>query len=1170
MEQILAAWQNTAEYRDARSALSLGQPALISGLPLPVRAIAAATLFLDSGRPQLLLAADEEEALQLYENLLPILGKRALHFPVLELLPFEVYAHNIELTAARVGVLTRLLKGEPVLVVASVSAVTRKLIPPAEFAKASLCLRKGQVFAPAGLARALADLGYERASLTEIPGTFSMRGSLIDVFPLTAEQPARLEFFDDEIDSIRFFDPSEQLSGAAADELAIGPAREMPLTDQARQRARQALAEEMGKIKTGLHGPAKKELEKTFSPLLEFLEQRLWDNGLETLLGLFYPDACAIFDYLRQGMVVISEPQGVKQASLDLKTERDNRYFDLLGSGRLLPSFYYNFLEYGDLFAGFSNYPLLLLCQLSMNTGGVRAAVDRQVMARELPVYAQNPQLFHDDVLEFHCQGYQVVFAASSELRLQRMSEILAENGLPPARLLKAGFTAGFESPGLKLALITERELFARQNKKRHRRVYKGGEKIANFLDLRSGDYVVHIYQGIGQYLGVERLTVGEIQRDYLLIQYAGEDKLYVPVDQLDLIQKYIGGDGAAPKLYKLGGGEWARVKAKAQGAVHEMAEELLKLYAEREQTPGYAFAPDSAWQREFEDAFPYEETPDQLQSEEEIKQDMEQPRIMDRLLCGDVGYGKTEIALRAAFKAMMDGKQAAILAPTTVLTQQHYHTILQRFAGYPIRAGFLSRFSTPAQQKETLKKLAAGETDIVVGTHRLLSKDVRFKDLGLLIIDEEQRFGVAHKEKIKQLKKQVDVLTLSATPIPRTLHMALVGMREMSVINTPPEDRHPVQTYVVEYNKRLLRDAIAREMARGGQVYFVHNRVHNIYETAADLQQLLPSARIAVAHGQMKEKGLEQVMMDFVDRQADVLVCTTIIESGLDIGNVNTLIVDDADMFGLAQLYQLRGRVGRTERQAFAYFTYRRERTMNEIAKKRLIAIRDFTELGAGFKIAMRDLELRGAGNILGPEQHGHIMAVGFDLYCKLLEEEMEKARGREEKLPELSTQMELAVNAFIPDTFIDSSMLKVEIYKRIAAVAAASELDELAEELRDRYGPLPDTVRNLLLLGKLKLLARGLRIAAITQKQGFVELRFGEQAPLTGEALIRLAQEWDRVSFSEKKLKKEAGGDSKAFFIKVSTEADQDGAGLMNLLLELLARLTDLCQDRPELQVG
>ncbi len=1164
MKQILAAWQETAEYQDSKRALRQGSAALISGLPLTLRAIAAAAAFLESGQAQLLLTAEEEEAMQLYENLLPLVGERVLHFPVLELLPFEVYAHNIELTAARVDVLTRLLQGEQVLVVACVSAITRKLIPPADFAAHQLKLKRGSIFQPAELARILADMGYERVSLTEIPGTFSLRGSLIDVFPLTARQPSRLEFFDDEIDGIRFFDPAEQLSGAAASELIISPAREMPLSDPARRRARAALAEEMAKVREGLHGQAKRELDKTFGPLREFLEQRVWDNGMETLLGLFYPEAGSIFDYLSNGLVVISEPQAVKQVALELKTERDNRYYDLLNNGRLLPSFYYNFLDYQQLFQGFSAYPLLLLCQLSLNTGGVKVAVDRQILARELPAYAQNPQLFQDDMLEFNRKGYQVALAASSELRLQRMGEILVENGLPQARLLRAGFTLGFESPSLKLALVTEKELFARQNKKRHRRVYKGGEKIANFLDLKTGDYVVHIYQGIGQYLGVERLTLGEIQRDYLLIRYAGEDKLYVPVDQLDLIQKYIGGDGAAPKLYKLGGGEWARVKAKARGAVQEMAEELLKLYAEREQTPGYAFSPDSAWQQEFEDAFPYAETPDQLQSEAEIKQDMEQPRIMDRLLCGDVGYGKTEIALRAAFKAVMDGKQAAILAPTTVLTQQHYHTILQRFAGYPIKAGFLSRFSTAAQQKDTLKKLAAGQVDIVVGTHRLLSKDVRFKDLGLLIIDEEQRFGVSHKEKIKQLKKQVDVLTLSATPIPRTLHMALVGMREMSIINTPPEDRHPVQTYVVEYNKRLLRDAIAREVSRGGQVYFVHNRVHNIYETAADIQQLLPNCRIFVAHGQMKEKELEQVMMDFVAGQADVLVCTTIIESGLDIGNVNTLIVDDADMFGLAQLYQLRGRVGRTERQAFAYFTYRRERAMSDIAKKRLIAIRDFTELGAGFKIAMRDLELRGAGNILGPEQHGHIVAVGFDLYCKLLEEEMAKAKGEAERLPDISTQMELAVNAFIPDTFIDTSMLKVEIYKRIAAVNEGEELDELAEELRDRYGPLPETVENLLLLGKLKLLAKRLRIAAISQKQGFVELRFGEQPPLSGEALIRLCQEWPAISFSEKKINQEDGGQAKAFFMKVKTPGEQEGKAVVDQLLHLLARLDNLCREQ------
>jgi transcription-repair coupling factor (superfamily II helicase) len=794
----------------------------------------------------------------------------------------------------------------------------------------------------------------------------------------------------------------------------------------------------------------------------------------------------------------------------------------------------------------------VLLGQLEGGAGGLKAREARHMLARDLPSYAHNPQQFTLDCRHFTAKRFRVFISASSETRLKRVGEIIRDAGFPPVRILRAAFNKGYESETLKLALITEQELFAQEGKRKARRLYSGGSKIENFLDLQPGDHVVHITQGIGRYIGVERLTVEEISRDYLLILYAGDDKLYLPVDQLDLIQKYVGNEGAAPKLYKLGGGEWQRVKARVRANVREMARELLQLYATRAVAQGFAFSADNDWQREFEDAFPYEETPDQLQAVVDIKEDMESVKVMDRLLCGDVGYGKTEIALRAAFKAVLDGKQVALLAPTTVLAQQHQRTITERFASYPLRAGCLSRFATPAEQKRLTKALAAGEIDIMVGTHRLLSADVRYKDLGLLIVDEEQRFGVTHKEKIKALRGNVDVLTLSATPIPRTLHMALSGMRDMSIIATPPQDRRPVQTYVLEYQERLIREAVLRELARGGQVYFVHNRVLNIYERAAALQLLLPDSRIAVAHGQMREKELERVMMEFVEGGADILLCTTIIESGLDIPNVNTLIVDEADHFGLAQLYQLRGRVGRSERQAFAYFTYRRDKIISETAQKRLIAIRDFTELGAGFKIAMRDLELRGAGNILGPEQSGHIMAVGFDLYCKLLQEEMAIQAGQAPLRGEaISTQMELQLNSFIPNSYIEDSSLKVEVYKRVAACDELGEVDELAAELTDRYGALPAPLINLLLLGKVKALAKQFEIISLTQKPAHIELKFAEEHPLTGQHLLRLLSGWEkRLTFADKK----------GFSIRLHTADIAQPVSRVELLLKLLVELGEI----------
>ncbi len=1151
MQRILEAWRRQEQYQEIKKVLSAQKIPVLTGLPQLPQAALAAALFEDMDQPMLILTAEEKDALALADDLQPFLAEQVIHFPVLELLPFEVYAHNIELIAARVSALSRLVKGEKVLVVACVNAVSRCLVPPEIFLHSHLKLSVADIIEPLELAGQLADMGYERVPLTEIPGSFSLRGSIIDVFPIAATRPYRLEFFDNEIESIRYFDPDQQLSEENIEQADLPPAREVPLDDAARERAQAALAKELQETMAALHGPDKKRAEQTFSPLLEYLQQGIWDNALEALTGSFYANSASIFDYLQQGIVLFSEPEYIKQMSLDLKNERASRYFDLLDQGRLLPSFYGNFWDYADLLKRANKHQILLFCQLSMQTGGIATDWEGSFLARELPNYAHDPAGFRKDMQEFAKSGYQVMISASSDLRLTRAGEIVQEMVLSGISIVRAAWNSGFESPQLKMALITEKELFAKQGRKRYRRTYKGGEKINNFLDLRQGDYVVHIYQGIGQYLGVERLKIGEVEKDYLLIKYAGEDKLYLPVDQLDLIQKYIGNDGNAPKMNKLGGGEWKRTTAKVRAAVQEMAGELLQLYAARENTQGFAFAPDTPWQQDFEDAFPFVETDDQLQSAKEIKADMEANMVMDRLLCGDVGYGKTEIALRAAFKAIMDGKQVALLVPTTVLAQQHFRTICERFSGFPIKAAALSRFSTAKEQREIIAKLYSGEIDLVVGTHRLLSKDVQFRDLGLLIVDEEQRFGVAHKERIKMLRTHVDVLTLSATPIPRTLHMALVGMRDMSLIATPPEDRHPVQTYVMEYHERSIRDAIAREIGRGGQIFFLHNRVFDIYDVAEELQKILPEARIAVAHGQMHGKELEQAMMDFVSAQADVLVCTTIIESGLDIPNVNTLIVDDADTFGLAQLYQLRGRVGRSERQAFAYFTFKRERLINEIAKKRLIAIRDFTELGSGFKIAMRDLELRGAGNILGPEQHGHIMSVGFDLYCKLLEEEMSKASGKDPIEQEISTLLELSIDAYIPDDYLADSVLKVEIYKRMAAAASNQDVDDLLSELRDRYGEPPRTLGNLCLMGKVKVLGKKLRLISIIQKQNYIEIKFAENPPINGEMLLALLANWQkRIVFS----------DQKGFMIKLKTEGEQKDIAKIDMLLRMLSELSDL----------
>ncbi|MCL2336372.1 MAG: transcription-repair coupling factor, partial [Firmicutes bacterium] len=676
--------------------------------------------------------------------------------------------------------------------------------------------------------------------------------------------------------------------------------------------------------------------------------------------------------------------------------------------------------------------------------------------------------------------------------------------------------SGGFELVNAKLVIITEGEIFGQRKRRRREQQGESESRLEPFSDLKTGDYVVHVNHGIGRYQGIVPLDIGEIRKDYLLIKYAGADKLYVPTDQVGLLQKYLGAEADAPKLSKLGGAEWNRVKSRVREAVRDIAQDLLALYAARETVQGYAYGPDTVWQREFEDSFPYEETADQIKAINEVKRDMESRRTMDRLLCGDVGYGKTEVALRASFKAVMEGKQVAVLVPTTILAQQHYNTFRERFARYPVQVEMLSRFRTNREQNQIVSGLAAGRIDIVIGTHRLVQDDIAFKDLGLVVVDEEQRFGVSHKEKLKQLRHTVDVLTLTATPIPRTLHMSLVGVRDTSLLETPPENRFPVQTYVLEEGPELIREAIRRELNRDGQVYFVHNRVADLDRIAGWIKSLAPEARVMTAHGQMREESLEQIMLDFIDGAYDILVCTTIIESGLDIPNVNTLIVKEANNFGLAQLYQLRGRVGRANRLAYAYLTFRKDRVINEVAEKRMAAIREFTEFGSGYKIAMRDLEIRGAGNLLGAEQHGHIAAVGFDLYCRLLEEAVQEARG-EKVEPVVETVVELPVEAYIPADYITDVNQKVELYRRIASLRREEEVPELEEELVDRFGDLPAAVVNLLRVARIRVVAGGLKVKAISRQSGFYRLLIAANHNLTGEQLVAIGERYrHRVKFS------------------------------------------------------
>ena len=1129
---------------------------LVSGVSHVTQAAWAAAVY-EAGTPLLLIAPTMESAQSLCENLRALLphDQNIELFYGKDLSPFEPEIEDHQLTSGRVSILSLLAMGESLIVVAPAAALSRKLISPDVFLSFHLEIRSGMRYAPQELAKRLCEMGYERQKQVREAGGFSLRGGILDIFPMNSQSPVRVDFFDDEIESIKVFNADTQLSEEEVPLISLSPARENPFTEEHLQNAIETLNKELAQTMEKLPANPRRQLHERYSPLIELMRGGIHDAGMEQLMPHLCPESVSLADYLPNATVILAEPEEIKKEWKSAADSRYSRYYDMVEAGRILPSFWDNFWNTEEITERISREKTLLLCELQ-GSGGFKISEQFGFMSRGLPSYYNNPQLLQEDIAHFNKKGYRIFFAAGTDLRLKRISELIREFRLSGIELLLCPLNGGFESGSLQMAVISEKELLGQESRKSLRVKNDPKRRIEHFSELSAGDYVVHINHGIGQYMGVERLSFGDTARDYLRIQYQGDDKLYLPVDHLEQIHKYIGNEGNAPRVSKLSGGEWQRAKEKTKKAVKDIADELLRLYAEREQAQGFAFSPDTPWQSEFEDAFMYNETDDQLQATAEIKADMETAKPMDRLLCGDVGYGKTEVALRASFKAVMDGKQVAVLVPTTILAQQHFNTFAERFRGFPVEIGVISRFVAPAVQKKLLAELASGGIDIIVGTHRLLSKDVKYQNLGLLVVDEEQRFGVAHKEKIKQLKNNIDVLTLSATPIPRTLHMTLTGMRDMSVITTPPERRIAVQTYVLEYNEQILKDAAERELARGGQVFLLHNRVYDIKIVADTVKRLLPQAKVAVAHGQMSEGELEDVMADFINGRFNILVCTTIIESGLDIPNVNTLFVDGADTFGLSQLYQLRGRVGRSERQAFAYFTYRPQRVLNETAKKRLLAIRDFTELGAGFKIAMRDMEIRGAGNLLGAEQHGHIAAVGFDLYCQLIQEEIEQRKGEVKKKDVPPPLLELRVNSFIPDGYIDDIGLKLEVYQRIARAAALRYLDNLADELADRYGKPPKVVENLLALGKIKILAQNLLVSSVVQvnNEGIpgcvININFADEHSITGDMLVQLSAAYGKkLTYSFKK----------DFIIKLLLPS-REPAGIIDGITLLLTRLHDL----------
>ncbi|NMB46963.1 MAG: transcription-repair coupling factor [Firmicutes bacterium] len=1052
--------------------------------------------------PLLVITYTVYQAERLHGDLAGFIPEEDLFFfPPQEVFVYEEVSRNLDILRERLlGYQALIEKPTPVLII-PIQALAEKLIPPDVFLAASLAIDMETRVDLDELTSQLVVMGYERVALVEGPGQFSIRGGIIDIYPLTEEQPVRVELFDDEVDSIRRFDPGTQRSTEMITALRVVPANELILPESVRERGLALLKQQVDlqirRLRRVGNSEAAVELEDRFAAQLEKIEEGILFEGIEQHKPYFYPELVSILDYLNYGYVIFDEPARISEHLRSLLSDFQDSFKALLEKGRILPGAIDSYHDWHGILNAARRHHILYLAALSKRVPGMNPMQTISAQARPPESFHGRFELLRESTQRWRKDGFSILMVVSTEERGHRLVETLkdydilstyvpeVDSQLRPSNVLVSvgNLDAGFELPQMKTVILTENEIFGRPRRPRRTRTAEEGVRITDYGALQKGDYVVHVNHGIGRYLGVHTLEVAGVHKDYLLVQYAGADKLYVPIEQVRFLQKYVGSEDGPPKLYKLGGGEWARVKKKVKESVKELAEGLLQLYAQRQMVKGFQFSPDTVWQGEFEDAFPYQPTPDQLQAIEEVKRDMEMPKPMDRLLCGDVGYGKTEVAIRAAFKAIMDGKQVAVLVPTTILAQQHYHTFLERFEGYPAIIHVLSRFQSPAEQATSLEQLKSGRVDIIIGTHRLLSQDVMFKDLGLVVVDEEQRFGVAQKERLKKLRESVDVLTLTATPIPRTLHMSLVGVRDMSLIETPPENRFPIRTYVVEYNDEVIREAIHRELARQGQIYFVYNRVQTIDRMASSIMELVPEARLAVAHGQMDESRLERIMVDFLHGEYDILLCTTIIETGMDISNVNTLIVYDADQMGLAQLYQLRGRVGRTNRVAYAYFTYRRDKLLSETAEKRLQAIKEFTELGSGFKIAMRDLEIRGAGNLLGPEQHGFIASVGFELYCRLLEESINELKG-ESKQEQPEPVLDLDFDAYLPDTYVTDPAQKVELYRRIATIGSRDESSELLDEIIDRFGEAPPQTCALLGIAGIKALAGQVGISSMRRR--------------------------------------------------------------------------------------
>lgn len=1114
---------------------------------------------------KIIVTFSEQKAREIFENY-KFYDQDVYFFPAKDLIFYQADLSGNVITADRMRAIKAISEETKGVIVTTVDAFMARMIPVDVIADHILFLDKGMEISESEVAGLLVASGYVRNYQIEGKGQFSIRGGIIDIFPLTEDNPVRIELWGDEIESIRSFDILSQRSIENLETVAVYPATELCLDASELKEGLDRIKEEATKQRDTLREKflttEGANAYKIYSNLSEELDiSGAGGVNLDSFLGYFYEETVSFLDYFAGKItaVFLDEVSRLYEVLEAVELEFNESMQQRLLKGYVLPTQTKLVFSAKEIFAKLEKMSGVAMSTLSLGKVPMEVTGVVNIITKAMNSYNNSFEALVSDLKRFAKNSYRVILLSPSRTRAARLAEDLRENGISAfftedldrqvkekeVMISYGRILQGFEYPLIKFAVISESDVFSERKRKKHKTRKYDGTHIASFSEIKIGDYVVHESHGLGIYQGIDQVTVDNVTKDYMKISYRDGGNLYIPATALDTIQKYASKDAHAPKLNKLGGTEWTKTKSKVKEAVDVIAQDLVDLYAARSSKSGFVYGPDTVWQTEFEELFPFEETEDQRQAIEATKSDMQSTKIMDRLVCGDVGYGKTEIAIRAAFKAVSEGKQVVYLVPTTVLAQQHYTTFTQRMKDFPVRVDLLCRFKSQAEIKKTVKDLKSGMVDIVIGTHRVLSADVEFKDLGLLIIDEEQRFGVSHKEKIKKLKENVDVLTLTATPIPRTLHMSLIGIRDMSILEEAPQDRVPIQTFVMEYNEELVREAISRELSRGGQVFYVYNRVQTIADMTAFIQKLMPDAVVAYAHGQMKEVELERIMVDFVSGDIDVLVSTTIIETGLDIPNVNTMIIHDADQMGLSQLYQLRGRVGRSNRTAYAFLMYKRNKVLREVAEKRLQAIRDFTELGSGFKIAMQDLEIRGAGNLLGERQSGHMNAVGYDLYCKLLNEAVKRKKG-EEVAEDISVAVEMDVDAFIPDSYIVNENQKIDVYKRIAGISAKEEMDDMRDELTDRFGNIPKSVENLLLIAYLRVLARDVFVTDIKQKGRALEFYVLKDAKYNPAQIAPFVA-------SKKGAVKLIAGAKPCFLYRFTPSENMDGKHLLEVSLKM-----------------